>query len=156
MQYSIQPLVNFSSVTDSKEATVIVLFATDPIESQENTGNNLFKLIPEGVACIGVYLSNPPSVSELTGRFNLRDLICAESVEQIVFALNREIDTLLLKKELQRKSDLLQLSEISIPEPLSKSLIDKININSGYSTFPTWVLNRHEFIKYLDEHIYIL
>ncbi|MCI0655250.1 MAG: GGDEF domain-containing protein [Methylococcaceae bacterium] len=143
-------------VSEHDHEPTLVLF--DPECPEHGTGDyagqwsNIFQKAP----CIAIYRSTPPDIQDLSEYTGLRDLLPISAIDRITFAINREIDTQLLSEELQQKSDLLKKMErtrLILPE-FDRQLPP--NIESEHAQFPTWILTRQEFIKYLNEHLYIL
>ncbi|MGH8549280.1 MAG: EAL domain-containing protein [Methylococcales bacterium] len=143
-----------SDSDDGQDPTLVLFNADRPADDSRDFVEraNLLRKIP----CIAIYHSAPTALKDLSEYTALRDLLPISAIDRIAFAVNREINTQLLSRELQRKNELLQTIErtnLILPD---FDWQHRQPIESEQSKYPTWILKRQELIKYLDEHLYIL
>lgn len=143
-------------VPDYDREPILVLFDSDCPQGDDCDFAAVGADIPDKIPCIAVYRSTPPELEDLSKYQGLRDVLSISAIDRIIFAINREIETQLLCRELQFKSDLVQKMEKTSLILQDFDWQRRQYNESGQAGFPTWILNRQEFIRYLDEHLYIL
>ena len=134
----------------------LILFDCERLKDEKRHFFEKWTDILQKVACIAIYQKNRPDFQELSVFKGLRDVLPIAAVDRIAFAIKRELDTQLLSMELQHKNALLQ--ELDRTRRILPDLDRQTQqrTDTEQSEFPTWILSQQEFIKYLDEHLYIL
>ncbi len=137
---------------EAENELVLVLFNAHILCENTDALNTLSKQLPVDVRAIGLYSSTAPSTAVFVHTILLRDLVSIHAPEHIAFAINRELDTLALERKLLKRNALLANGDRRISFLKDSDL----SLDDNHTGTSKRVLNRHDFLKYLDEHLYDL
>lgn len=151
-----RPLPRNRNDSDTQQELILVLFDSEnPNRGTEDYPEEWTRVL-RNAPCIAIYPADPPAVEDFSEYTKLRDLLPRSAIDQISFAINREINTQILARELQTHEELLEVTEKTQPTLPPVDWQSQQALKSGHSGSPTWILNRKEFIEYIDQHLYLL
>jgi len=141
---------------EAKQDSSLLLIDADLFGGSQINFNDHTRASISKIPCIGLFAIESPDPSVISAHVNLRDLIHQTNSKQIVFAVVREINTLILEKELKRKNSLLKATGKSELLKFPKKNPEILNDSRLQKIAPSYILNREEFLLYLDEQVYLL